>query len=103
MKTRQLLIHALAVSLALPFSGTLVRASSITIEIRQVFDYPGTGNLTRPQKIHNNDAIFGEFVDSSAITRGFFRYHNGTFSVQMVEPDDTAGFTEVSWLNEPAD
>src|SRR5438105_13258249 len=103
MKTRQLLIHALAISLTLPFTGTLVRASSITIEIRQVFDYPGTGNLTRRQKINNNDEIFGEFVDSSGITRGFFRYHNGTFSVPIVEPDDTAGFTEGRGLNDSRD
>jgi hypothetical protein len=44
-----------------------------TIEVLETFDFPGTGNLTRPQKINDRGVIAGIYLDSSGVSRGFFR------------------------------
>ncbi|HEX4665194.1 MAG TPA: hypothetical protein VH207_01235 [Chthoniobacterales bacterium] len=92
MKTRHLSASILAVLLALPLVGASARAA--TIEVIQIFDYPGTGNLTRPQKINDNGDIAGSFVDSSGVVRGFVRSRNGDFSAPIVEPNDTGNSTQ---------
>ncbi len=102
MKTKHIIIHVLAVLLALPLMGTSARALSITIEVLETFDYPGTGNLTRPQKINDKNEIVGIFVDSSGVTRGFTRAADGTFSAPIVEPNDTGNFTEGRGINNSA-
>lgn len=66
---------------------SLSQAASFEIDVITTFDYPGTGNLTRPQKINDMGDIAGEFVDSSGVTRGFVRFRNGTFSAPIVEPN----------------
>lgn len=97
MKLRHLFIHILAVLLAFPLGGTALRAA--TIEVLEVFDYPGTGNLTRPQKINDQGVIAGIFLDSSGVSRGFLRSHNGAFSPPIVEPNDTGNLTEARGIN----
>ena len=97
MKTKYLLLCILAVLLALPLTGSPARAQ--TIEVRETFDYPGTGNLTRPQKINDQGAIAGIYLDSSGVSRGFFRSPHGDFRAPIVEPNDTANLTEVRGVN----
>jgi hypothetical protein len=65
---------------------------SVSIRVITTFDYPGTGNSTRPQKINDGGDIVGD-VDSSDVTRGFVRFRNGNFSVPIVEPNDTCNVT----------
>jgi len=97
MKSTHRFIHILAVLLAFPSLGTI--AGGATIELLETFDYPGTGNLTRPQKINDAGEIVGEFVDSSGAVRGFTRSRDGVFSAPIIEPNDTANFTEGRGIN----
>jgi len=99
MKSKHLFVHTLALILAFPFVGTLTQAATITIEVLETFDYPGTGNLTRPQKLNDGRDIVGEFVDSAGATRGFVRAANGSFSSPLIEPNDDANFTEGRGIN----
>ena len=87
MKPLRLLIRLSLASAALVLTGATGQAASFTIDVITTFDYPGTGNLTRPQKINDSGDIAGEFVDSSGVTRGFVRFRNGTFSAPIVEPN----------------
>lgn len=77
----------LTTSAALALTVTLGQAASFTIDVIATFDYPGTGNLTRPQKINDGGDITGEFVDAGGVTRGFVRFRNGSFSPPIVEPN----------------
>src|SRR4029450_6937872 len=61
--------------------------------------YPGTGNLTLPQKINERGDVVGEFIDSSGVVRGFIRFSDGSFSDPIVDPNDTVGFTEGRGIN----
>lgn len=97
MKSRYLPAGLLALWFALSLVGISARAA--TIEVLETFDYPGTGNLTRPQKINDNGDIVGSFVDSSGITRGFVRSRNGDFSAPLVEPNDTGNSTQGRGIN----
>jgi uncharacterized membrane protein len=72
-----------------------------SIEVITTFDYPGTGNLTEPQKINERGDIVGAFIDSLGVTRGFVRFSDGSFSDPIVEPNDTVGFTEGRGINNP--
>lgn len=97
MKPRHVCIQLLAVLLAVPFGGTSARAE-ITIDVVETFDFPGGGNLTRPQKINQGGDIVGVYLDSIGVSRGFSRVRSGHFR-QIVEPNDTAGFTEGRGIN----
>jgi hypothetical protein len=101
MKSKQIIISILAVLFVFPLMGTFAQqaASSGSIEVITTFDYPGTGNLTLPQKINERGDVVGEFIDSSGVTRGFIRFSNGTFSDPIVDPNDTVGFTEGRGIN----
>jgi hypothetical protein len=69
------------------------------IQLVGTFDYPGTGNQTRPQKISDNFAVVGIFVDPSGASRGFIMFNNGNFSVPIVDPNDTGNVTEGRGIN----
>jgi hypothetical protein len=97
MKTTQLYLQTLAVLAALPLLASPARAA--TIEVLETFDYPGTGNQTRPQKINDRGVIAGIYLDSSGVSRGFFRTRDGHFSLPIVEPNDTGNLTEVRGIN----
>ena len=101
MKPKQIFISILAVLFVFPLMGTFAQqaANSGSIEVITTFDYPGTGNLTLPQKINERGDIVGEFIDSNGVTRGFVRFSNGTFSAPIVDPNDTVGFTEGRGIN----
>ena len=103
MKPKQILISILAVLFVFPLMGAFAQqaANSGSIEVITTFDYPGTGNLTLPQKINERGDIVGEFIDSAGVTRGFVRFSNGSFSDPIVDPNDTVGFTEGRGINNP--
>jgi hypothetical protein len=54
---------------ALALTGALAQSPEVPevpiIQLLGTFDYPGTGNQTRPQKISDNFAVVGIFVDPS--------------------------------------
>ena len=54
MKPKQIFNSILAVLFLFPLMGTFAQqpASSGSIEVITIFDYPGTANLTLPQKIN---------------------------------------------------
>jgi hypothetical protein len=101
MKPKQIIISILAVLFVFPVMGTFAQqaASSGSIEVITTFDYPGTGNLTLPQKINERGDVVGEYIDSSGVTRGFIRFSDGSFSDPIVDPNDTVGFTEGRGIN----
>src|SRR5436853_4888179 len=101
MKLKHILNSILAVLFVFPLMGTFAQQASnaFSIQVITTFDYPGTGNLTLPQKISEKGDIVGEYIDSSGVTRGFVRFRNGTFSATIVDPNDTVGFTEGRGIN----
>src|SRR5205807_460030 len=101
MKPKQIIISILAVLFVFPLMGTFAQQASnaFSIQVITTFDYPGTGNLTLPQKISEKGDIVGEFIDSSGVVRGFVRFSNGSFSAPIVDPNDTVGFTEGRGIN----
>jgi hypothetical protein len=101
MKPKQIIISILAVLFVFPLMGTFAQqaTSSGSIEVITTFDYPGTGNLTLPQKINEKGDVVGEFIDSSGVTRGFVRFSDSSFSDPIVDPNDTVGFTEGRGIN----
>src|SRR5438105_11372178 len=85
---------------ALALTGALADSpDAFSIQFVSQFDYPGTGNQTRPQKINDRGDIAGLFVDTSAASRGFIRFSNGNFSPPIVDPNDTNHFTEGRGIN----
>jgi len=72
---------------------------SISIRVITTFDYPGTGNLTGPQKINDSGDIVGFYEDSNGVTRGFIRFANGNFGAPIVAPNDTGNLTIASCVN----
>lgn len=101
MKPKQIFISILAVLFVFPLMGTFAQqaANSGSIEVVTTFDYPGTGNLTLPQKINERGDIVGEFIDPNGVTAGFVRFSDGSFSDPIVDPNDTVGFTEGRGIN----
>jgi len=103
MKSKHILNIILAILFVFPLMGMFAQqaAPSGSIEVITTFDYPGTGNLTLPQKINERGDIVGEFIDTAGVTRGFVRFSNGSFSDPIVDPNDTVGFTEGRGINNP--
>jgi hypothetical protein len=85
--------------LILPTSHTFARQPDVSIQILATFDYPGTGNMTLPQKITDRGEIAGYFIDSTGVTRGFTRSRPGVFSAPLAEPNDTGNLTQVRGIN----
>src|SRR5437588_12978348 len=88
---------------ALGVTGALAQSpespAAYSFQFVSQFDYPGTGNQTRPQKINDLGDIAGIFVDTSAASRGFIRFSNGNFSPPMVDPNVWSNFTEGRGIN----
>src|SRR5262245_42343865 len=100
MKT-SLRLASCAVGLAaLAITGASAETSAFSIQLVSTFDYPGTGNQTRPQKINASGDIVGIFVDINGISYGFTRRANGTFSAPITDPNDTGGLTEGRGIND---
>ena len=73
--------------------------AAFSIQLVSQFDYPGTGNQTRPQKINDKGDIAGVYVDTSAVSRGFTML-NGNFSPPIVDPNDAGNLTEGRGIND---
>src|SRR5215468_2883348 len=101
MKPKQIIISILAVLFVFPLMGTFAQqaASSGSIQVITTFDYPGAGNSTLPQKINERGDVVGEYIDSSGVVRAFVRFNDGSYSDPIVDPNDTAGFTEGRGIN----
>ena len=101
MKPKQIFISILAVLFVFPLMGTFAQqaTNSGSIEVITTFDYPGTGNLTLPQKINERGDVVGVFLDSNGVTRAFVRFSDGSFSDPIIDPNDTVGFTEGRGIN----
>jgi hypothetical protein len=101
MKPKHIFISILAVLFVFPLMGAFAQqaANSGSIEVITIFDYPGTGNSTLPQKINERGDVVGEFFDSNGVARGFVRFSDGSFSDPIVDPNDTVGFTEGRGIN----
>ncbi len=72
---------------------------AFSIEFVSQFDYPGTGNQTRPQKITDKGDVVGSYVDTAGVSRGFLMFGNGNFSPPLVDPNDTGNLTEGRGIN----
>jgi hypothetical protein len=101
MKPKQIFINILAVLFLFPLMGTFAQqaANSGSIEVITSFEYPGTGNVTQPQKINERGDIVGIFIDPLGVTRGFVRFSDGSFSAPIVDPNDTVGVTRGRGIN----
>jgi hypothetical protein len=84
---------------AVALTGALAQEPAFTFQFVSQFDYPGTGNQTRPQKISDLGDIVGIFVDTSLVSRGFIMFRNGHFSPPLVDPNDTGNLTEGRGIN----
>ena len=87
----------------LALTGALAQSPEIPeapiIQLLGTFDYPGTGNQTRPQKINDVGDVVGIFVDASGASRGFVKFSDGTFSTPIVDPNDAGNLTEARGIN----
>ena len=84
---------------AFALTGAWAQEPAFSIQFVSQFDYPGTGNQTRPQKISDNGDIVGIYLDSNLVSRGFLRFSNGNFSAPLVDPNDTGNDTEGRGIN----
>ena len=85
---------------ALALTGALAQSPlAFSIQLVRTFNYPGTGNQTRPQKISDLDEIVGIVVDTSGTSFGFAKSRNGTFSPPLVDPNDAGNLTEGRGIN----
>ena len=87
---------------ALALTGALAQQQPAAFSIQFVsqFDYPGTGNQTRPQKINGTGDVVGVYVDTSGVSRGFTMLSNGHFSPPIVDPNDAGNLTEGRGIND---
>jgi hypothetical protein len=101
MKTSLRLVGCAVGLAALALTGALAQepAASHSIQLVSTFDYPGTGNQTRPQKINDQGDIVGVYVDINGISHGFTRRANGTFSAPIDDPNSPTPFTEGRGIN----
>ena len=89
---------------ALAVTGALAQSPdsplAFSFQFVSQFDYPGTGNQTRPQKINSTGDIAGLFVDTAGESFGFMRRSNGVFSPPIADPNATTNFTEGRGIND---
>ena len=89
---------------ALALTGALAQSpdspDAFSFQFLSQFDYPGTGNQTRPQKINDMRDVAGIFVDgTTGASLGFTMRSNGTFSPPIMDPNDAGGLTEARGIN----
>jgi len=70
-----------------------------SLEILATYDYPGAIGYINSSGINSQGDVAGYFAQPNGDFRGFFRYHDGTFSAPIVAPNDTNGFTYVTDIN----
>jgi hypothetical protein len=102
MRTSLRLVGCAVGLTALALTGALAQEAaplSHSIQLVSTFDYPGTGNQTRPQKINDKGDIAGVYVDINGISHGFTMLANGTFSAPIDDPNSPTPFTEGRGIN----
>src|SRR6266511_6365408 len=101
MKPKQIFIGILAVLFGFLLMETFAQQApdSVSVRVITTFDYPGSGNLTQPQKINDGGDIVGIYLDSRSVQRGFVRFNNGNFSAPIVEPNDNGNVTQGRGIN----
>src|ERR1041385_1311876 len=99
MKTSLRLISCALGFAALAVTGAQAAPDAFSIVFDSQFDYPGTSNQTRPQKINDTGDIAGVFVDINGISHGFTRLSNGHFSPPIDDPNSPTPFTEGRGIN----
>lgn len=84
---------------ALALTGALAEEpAGFSIQLVSTFDYPGTGNNTRPQKISDKGEIAGIVVDANGVSFGF-SLRGTTFSPPLINPNDAGNLTEARGIN----
>ncbi len=96
MKQKNFCICILAALFVLPTVGAFAQQ---TIQILETFNFPAGGVGTLPQKINDGGEIAGVIDAFTGERRGFVRFRNGNFTASIVEPNDTAGFTDLRGIN----
>jgi len=100
MKIKNSNVCCLIALLVFPVLGAFAQTpAGFSVQLITTFDYPGSGNFTRPEKINDLSDIVGYYVDLSLVHRGFIRFRNGNFSAPLVNPNDTGGVTEGWGIN----
>ncbi|HEY2712792.1 MAG TPA: hypothetical protein VGI60_09785 [Chthoniobacterales bacterium] len=99
MKTSLSLVGCAVGLAALALTGASAEPAAFSIQLVSTFDFPGTGNQTRPQKINDKGDIVGVYLDNAGASRGFLRKNNGSFAQPIVDPNDTVNFTEGRGIN----
>ena len=100
MKIKNSIVCCLIALLALPVLGAFAETpAGFSVQLITTFDYPGSGNSTRPEKINDLGDIVGYYIDLILVHRGFVRFRNGSFSAPLVDPNDTGGVTEGWGIN----
>ncbi len=97
MKTKYSLLHLLTIFLAPSLLTATVTGDTITIQVRETFDYPGATE-THPWAINDSNEIAG-FYSRGQVGAGFTRTADGQFSAPIIEPDDTHHSTSVTGIN----
>src|ERR1700689_48638 len=82
-------------------AGTQQSPPGLSVQVTGTFDYPGTGNLTRPQKISDRGDIVGFFVDTAGASHGFVLTNTGAFSPPLTDPHDSGGLSGGLGMNHP--
>jgi hypothetical protein len=98
MKLKHLFSCILAASGVLAFT-TAFGQGGASVEVITSFDYPGDVTQTIPEGINDRGDITGFYVDTNGTTRGFIRFHAGTFSPPIVEPNDPGLLSEGRGIN----
>src|SRR5262249_47986131 len=75
---------------ALALTGAQAQDSvdALSIQFVSQFDYPGTNNQTRPQKINDKSQIAGIFLDGTTGASFGFTLRGSTFSPPIMDPND---------------
>jgi uncharacterized membrane protein len=84
----------------LGLTGALAQSpAAFSIQVVGVFEYPGAGNQTLPQKINDRGDAVGIFIDPVGTSSAFVKFRNGNFSIPIVDPNDAGNLTEGRGIN----
>jgi len=87
---------------ALALTGALAgqdQTDGFSIQIVSTFDYPGTNNQTRPQKISDKGEVAGIFLDGTTGASFGFTMRGSNFSPPLMDPNDAGALTEARGVN----
>jgi len=96
MKLKLFPLALAAVATSLPL--TVLAQAQVTFEIFASFDYPGAlgSNLGG---INEAGDVVGGYTDNTFFSHGFVRFHDGTFSAPIIDPNDDGDSTNLWGIN----